>query len=88
MTRPPKKDVVSGDHVEAYLKLINELLVNAPPMGAYCLGMSGPLIFSDDPKDHPDRALLEKLRACTSVQEGTRILYLRLHGGKRKAGAR
>lgn len=80
--KPEPKEFLRGEHVDAYLKTVNELLDGAPVMGAYCMGLSCALIFSNDPQDYPTRALLEKLRACTSVQQGSRLMWLWLNGSR------
>ena len=80
MMKTPDRDPYSGQYLEsvvrleAYLDIVNELLPNATPIGAYCMALSGPCVASANPRVWPTRELLLALSSCGTIKDGMQVM--------------
>jgi hypothetical protein len=56
----------------AYLKAVNEFMVDATPVGAYCLGLGSAAGFARGWL--PTRTQMQELVKCSSTEEGEAVV--------------
>ena len=65
-----------------HLKTVNAMMINATPVGAYCLGLA--TAAGSEAGWLPTRSVMNRLLECTSIEEGEAMVSRLVAGQQRK----